>query len=224
MIFEQFLYLGLGLRLHLFQDVFGGLLFQLGQHVGGLVRGHFFDDVGGFLGFKRFQDAGLHIRLHLGKRFGRDLAVHGFEDRLAIVRAQVLDDVGQVGRVHALQQVVTDVEAQAALRIGFDDAAVFPANGMRGDEFLQAADQLSRQHALRHAAEDAAQADVHVDDADHVVVGFMVDVESDVGDAHHFAALAVDDLLVEQVAHQAQHVLVGVVRRELFVFEEDAFE
>ena len=49
-------------------------------------------------------------------------------------------------------------------------------------------------------------------------------LERDVGDAHHFAALRVDDLLVEQVAHQAQHVLVGVVGREHLVAQVDAVE
>src|SRR2546422_941439 len=36
------------------------------------------------------------------------------------------------------------------------------------------------------------------------------------------AAMGVDDLLVEQVAHDAKHVLVGMIRREMFVLEKDA--
>ena len=35
-----------------------------------------------------------------------------------------------------------------------------------------------------------------------------LDLQGDVGDPHHFAAVDVDDLLVQQVAHDAQHVLV----------------
>ena len=57
-----------------------------------------------------------------------------------------------------------------------------------------------------------------------VAVVVAPDVERDVGDAHHLAAVRVDDLLVEQVAHEPEHVLVVVVRRQLFVVEEEAVE
>ena len=40
----------------------------------------------------------------------------------------------------------------------------------------------------------------------------LLDLHGDVGDAHHFAAGDIDDLLVQQVARDAQHVLVVVVR------------
>ena len=50
----------------------------------------------------------------------------------------------------------------------------------------------------------------------------LLDPHGDVVDAHHFAAGDVDDLLVQQVAPDAQHVLVVVVRDEHLVAEEDA--
>ena len=46
--------------------------------------------------------------------------------------------------------------------------------------------------------------------------------KADIGDAHHFAAVDVDNLLIEQIALDAQHVLVGVIRIKLFVAELDA--
>ena len=49
-----------------------------------------------------------------------------------------------------------------------------------------------------------------------------VDFHGDVVDPHHLAAVDVDDLLVEEVARDAQHVLVVVVRDELLVVEADA--
>ncbi len=52
----------------------------------------------------------------------------------------------------------------------------------------------------------------------------MADFEGDVGDAHHFAAMRIDDLLVQQVAHKAQHVFIGVVGSELLVLEPDAVQ
>jgi len=52
----------------------------------------------------------------------------------------------------------------------------------------------------------------------------MTDVEGHVGDPDHLASLRIDDLLVEQIAHHAQHVLVGMIRRELLVLKIDAFQ
>ena len=70
----------------------------------------------------------------------------------------------------------------------------------------------------------AAQPDVDVEDVDRVAIGFVLDLERDIGHPHHFAALPVDDLLIEQIADQPQHVLVGMIGRELFVLEVDPVE
>src|SRR5438477_5847955 len=51
-----------------------------------------------------------------------------------------------------------------------------------------------------------------------------MDLESYIGDSHHLAAKAVDDLLIEQVADQPQHVLVGMIRREHLILEVDSVE
>ena len=56
------------------------------------------------------------------------------------------------------------------------------------------------------------------------VAGCVADLESDVVDADHFAAVHVDDLLVEQVPADSQHVLVGMIRREDLFAEADAVE
>jgi len=48
--------------------------------------------------------------------------------------------------------------------------------------------------------------------------------EGHVGNPDHLAAGDVDDLLVEQVTRQPQHVLVGVVGRQELVPEENAVE
>ena len=89
---------------------------------------------------------------------------------------------------------------------------------------LQPPHQAARDHALRQPPEHAAQSDIHVDDVQNVAVLLVLDLESDVGDAHHFAALAVDDLLVQKIAHQPQHVFVGMIRRQQLVFEVNAVE
>jgi hypothetical protein len=59
-------------------------------------------------------------------------------------------------------------------------------------------------------------------DGEDIALAVVVDAHGDVGDAHHFAAGDVDDLLVQQVAADAQHVLVVVVGEQLLVAELDA--
>ncbi len=54
------------------------------------------------------------------------------------------------------------------------------------------------------------------------MIDFLADFKGDIGDAHHLAALRIDDLLIEQIPHHPQHVFVGVVRREDFVAQENA--
>jgi hypothetical protein len=51
-----------------------------------------------------------------------------------------------------------------------------------------------------------------------------LDFKGDVGDAHNFPAVSVDDLLVQQIAHQPQHVFVGMIGSELLVFEVNSVE
>src|SRR5580698_8832009 len=101
---------------------------------------------------------------------------------------------------------------------------MLPAEGVRGNHHLQTPDQAARDHALRQPPEHAAQADIHVVYEQQIAVGFALNLESDVGDSNHFAAFAIDNLLVEKVADQAQHVFVGVVRSEQLVFEVNAVE
>ena len=91
-----------------------------------------------------------------------------------------------------------------------------------GIALLQPADPARRQHALKQPPEDAADADVHFQHVQRVARPVVMDAQGDVVDAHHFAAVDVDDLLVEQVARDAQHVLVVVVGDELLVVERDA--
>ena len=52
----------------------------------------------------------------------------------------------------------------------------------------------------------------------------MPRIEGDIVHPNHLAALGVDNLLIEQIANHAQHVFVGMIRREVFVFEIDAVE
>src|SRR5579872_5712987 len=49
-------------------------------------------------------------------------------------------------------------------------------------------------------------------------------LERNIVDSDYLAAVGIDDLLIQQVADDAQHVFVGMVGGELLVFEENAVE
>ena len=219
---EQFLDLGLRRRLHLVEDLLGGLVFELVEHVGGLVGRHLLDDVGGLLRLERLEDAHLHVGIDLRQRLPRHLFVDGLEDRAALVGPEVLDDVGDVGRVQRLEEPVGDVQPESPLRVRLDDVAGGPRDRPRRDRLLRPAHPGGRDDALGDAPEDAPQADVDVAQVQHrVAVGVVRDLERQVAHPDHLAALGVDDLLIEQVADDAQHPLVVVIGREDLVAQED---
>jgi hypothetical protein len=145
------------------------------------------------------------VRLRTG--VGRDFAVDILENRLAILGTQLFDDVRQIGRVHVLQQPVRNVEPQATLRIGLQNIAELPADRPRRDARLNPPDPARRQ-ALQHSPENAADPDIDFEHPQlfHSVV--LTELQREIVDAHYLAALRVDDLLIQKIAGQAQHVLV----------------
>ena len=79
---------------------------------------------------------------------------------------------------------------------------------------LQPADPSAAAARPARAGGDAADADIHFEHGEDVARAVVRDAHGDVVDAHHLAAGDVDDLLVQQVAADAQHVLVVVVGDE----------
>ena len=67
-----------------------------------------------------------------------------------------------------------------------------------------------------------SQADIDFQNVQDITTVFPLFQKSDVVDADNFSALRVDDLLIEQVAHHAKHVLVGMVWGEKLVLKVDA--
>ena len=129
----------------------------------------------------------------------------------ALGRREVLDDVGDVGRVQLRQTFVGDLQLDAAGRVGFEQIDVLPRDHPRRNPLEQRPQRERRHDALRQAADGAAGADVHRDDADQEVAVDRRRFELDVVDADDLAAVDVDDLLIEQVALEQQH---AVGRRE----------
>ena len=135
---------------------------------------------------------------------------------------ELFHDIRQVGRVHLLQLLVGNVQPQAPQRVGLHHVAEVPENRIGRNGPLQPANPARRNKALAEPAENAAEADVHLQNRERVADAVVVDSHGDVGHAHHLPASHVDDLLVQQVAPDAQHVLVVVIRREHLVVQYDA--
>ena len=74
------------------------------------------------------------------------------------------------------------------------------------------------------AAENAANADVDFEHAQDLGAVLLDQVEGDIVDTDHFVARGVDDLLILQVAHQTQHVLIRMIGRENFVTQINPVE
>jgi hypothetical protein len=120
------------------------------------------------------------------------------------------------------QSLVGDVQAQAPLRIGFDDVAEFPTDGTRGMITwafrIHAVAAPPGTDAGRCSGRRCPTSDTHSTSWPF----FLPDLEGDVGAPDHFTSLCVDHLLIEKVAHHAQHVFVAVVRGEVLVAQVDA--
>ena len=119
-VFEKFDDFLAGLGLHLDQDLFGAILREVAEEVGGGVGIHFLDDVGGAFGVERFDDRLLDLGLDLFESFGCDIFVEGAEDGFALVGGEIFDDVGDIGGMERGQAFVRNLELDAARGIGLD--------------------------------------------------------------------------------------------------------
>ncbi len=126
--------------------------------------------------------------------------------------------------MHIFEQTVGNIQAQTALRIGLQDVAELPADGVRRNAPLQTANPKRRQNAAQQAAENAADADVYFEYPQDLRLILLAQLKRHVIDANHLAALGVDDLLIQQIAREPQHVFVGVVRGEVFIPQMNAIQ
>jgi len=92
-VLEQFDDFLAGLGLHLDEDLFGVILGEIGEKVGGGVRIHLLDDVGGALRVERLDDGFLNFGVDFFKSFGRHFFVESAEDGFALVGGEVFYDV-----------------------------------------------------------------------------------------------------------------------------------
>jgi len=106
---------------------------------------------------------------------------------------------------------VSDAELHAAERIGFDEIDEFPADGALREASLESADERGGSDALKEAANGAGKADVNLGEAEFEVIVGAEFGEIDVVDANDFAALGVNDLLIEEIFLDGEPGFVGVV-------------
>jgi hypothetical protein len=95
---------------------------------------------------------------------------------------------------------------------------------MRVDTGLQAPDEARRQYAVKYAAEHASDPNIDFHDVKKIPAVVPFHRKGDVVHADDFAALRIDDLLVEQIAPHPQHVFVGMVGRQPFIAETDSLK
>ena len=76
---------------------------------------------------------------------------------------------------------------------------------------------------MQQPPQNASDADIHFED--HQRLAFIAaQLQAHVGHTHHFPPIHVDDLLVEQIALDPQHVFIGMVWVKAFVAELNAIE
>src|SRR6201996_9301298 len=206
--FEQLLDVLTLLRFHLFEDLFGLLLAELGEHVGGGTGVHLLDDVCGALGIHALKEFLLNLWLNLFERFGGGLLGKAGENGLALGGCEFFEDVRDVRRVQLGEAFLAYLEADAARGIAVDDVDAAPGDESRRDTVHDAVDG-ARGQPLQQPASGAAESDFDVlDEQGGGVTGWTIlcPGKVDVVDAHDLAAIDIDDLLVEQVAFEQQCV------------------
>src|ERR1700761_6988767 len=206
--FEQLLDVLALLGFHLFEDLFGLLFAELGEHVGGGAGVHLLDDVRGALGVHALQEFLLNLWLDLFERLGSGLFGEAGEDGLALGGCELFEDVRDVRRVQLGKAFLTNLEADAARGIAIDDVDTAPGDESRRDTVHDAVDG-TRGQPLQQPASGAAESDFDVlDEQGGGVTGWTIlrPGKVDVVDPHDLAAIDIDDLLVEQVAFKQQCV------------------
>ena len=159
-VLEQFDDFLAGLGFHLDEDLFGLILGEIAEEVGGGVGIHFLDDVGGAFGVEGFDDRFLNAGLNFFESLGGDIFVERAEDGFTLVGSKVFDDVGDVGGMECGQAFVRDFEFDAARGIGFDEIDKTPGDGARRNSLQQDVESGARSETAQEAADSAAGADI----------------------------------------------------------------
>jgi hypothetical protein len=198
--FDDFL---AGFGLHLDEDLLGVILGEIGEKIGGGVRIHLFDDIGGAFGVEGFDDGFLNVGFDLFEGLGSGLFVESTENGLALIGGEIFDDVGDIRGVKFGQTFVGRLQLDAASGIGLDEIDKAPGNGAEGNFLKQSLERGARRKSAQKAAYGATGTDIDGSNAESGVrvpaFGDGIDLQFNVIHADDFAAIDVDDLLVEEI-------------------------
>ncbi len=117
--------------------------------------------------------------------------------------------------MQVFQFFVRDAQLYAAQRIRLDQVHKLPADGPLRQRILQFTNHSGPDHPLQQPPHRPRQSDVHLREPQlHIAVGLVLG-KIHVIHAHDFAALGVDNLLVEQILAHREPRLIGRVYRQL---------
>src|SRR4051794_30681875 len=136
--------------------------------------------------------------------------------------AEIFDNVRQIRGMHVFEQLVGNVQADAALGICFENIAELPANGVSRYSLLQSADNRRRDDPAEYATQHRSNTDVDLEDVQNQLTVFILSEERDVIDTNYLASLCINDLLIEQVTDHTQHVFVRMIGRQALVLKVNA--
>ncbi len=106
------------------------------------------------------------------------------------------------------QTIGGNLQVHTARRIGFNQADKLPRNGPGRNLFHQTAQRRCRHNAFQQPPDGPARTDIDRADPElNAAFVARLRVQLNVVDAHHFAAMHVDDLLIQQIAIHQQHAL-----------------
>jgi len=207
-VLEKFNNFLAGLRFHLDENLFGVILGEIGEKVGGGVGIHFLDNVGSTLGIERFHNRFLNLGVDFFESFGRDIFVEGAEDGFPLVGSEIFDNVSDVGGMKLGQSGMRNFEFDAARRVSFDE--IDKLHGMvRSGIFCNRIWRAVRGASPRSKRPYCATgADIDRGNPQSVMqlarFGDGIDLQFDVIDADDLAAIDVDYLLIEKIAFQEE--------------------
>ena len=190
--------------LHEREDLLACRLGQVGDEVGRVVRAHLLEDVGSSSRLEVLEDLDLGVGLHLFHGIGDGLVVERGEDAGAILRRQLVDDGREVGRVELGQAGVGHAELDRCDR-ALDGVDILPVDEPLLDGNAKIAGQRPERTFDAEPSEEPGRADVDGDDPQRS----LDDIEAQVVDTHHPAAVDIDDLLVHEV--RLEQDLIGTL-------------
>lgn len=187
------------LRLHLFENGAGPLLRELGEQVGGRAGIHLFDDVGNLFLVQLLEQRLEQPGGNLLKGVGGDLFIERGKDGLPLGRGQVFENLGELRGVHLGQPFVFDAQLDAAGGVNLDDIDKLPGDAAGGEVAGERVELRTGQQTLEDAAEGSTEAHLDLGYTKQMSRSVTEPFEVNIIDAHHLAAVNIDNLAVDQV-------------------------